>query len=152
MVLVLGRPGTARGWTQGGRKLWCKFNGEPKHLSCSGCSGEWKGSHHSDEEESRGSADWSGQKMGEREDAGTKRPSAEIRNTGGECAFAWNPLECDYQFDNQVGMSSRKLEIRIRSGNPTTLRGWLRIWEQIKWLREWTRAGLRLTPQGMVNT
>lgn len=49
----------------------------------------------------------------------TKGPLTAIRNTRGEHAFAWNPFECA-QFDNQVEMSTRKLEIRIRSGNPST--------------------------------
>ena len=48
----------------------------------------------------------------------TKRPLAEIRTTRADCAFARNLSESDYHLDNLAEMSSRKLEIRIRSGNP----------------------------------
>lgn len=53
----------------------------------------------------------------------TNRPLAEIRTTRVNCTFARNLSESDYHLDNLAEMSGRKLEIRIRSGNPNTERG-----------------------------
>lgn len=56
-------------------------------------------------------------KMSGREDA-IETPLTEIRTARRERAFAGNPLGCDH-FDNQVEMSRSKLDMRIRSGNPS---------------------------------
>ena len=73
------------------------------------------------------------------EEEATSRAQGHERGT----CFCVTPLNCDYRFDNQVEMSSRKLDIRVRSGNPTTQKGRLR-WEQMR--------RLKTTPQDMDDT